>query len=317
MKRTYFSVLLSIPVVLAAIVLGELFLPVPSKPFTQLNWRSASYTLIAISDVKRKGENGTLLLRFNDGLEQFMRGDWKVFFPSNSSVYLYGSAPETQTASSTKPLLYNFIYAKSIYSVPIDSISGPIISVEENKDATYLAIGFSTGTQTQYCLAEHLNAQKPGCVSLLTPGIEQVKWDTDTKHELVLRTASGSLFTVDPWEKEEASPKPVIAEKDSTRLEKLDRLFYVPLADSAVSPGRGTRMLNRFLNLVIISDEKGRTVHRLPFGAAASWFLDDSHLLIKETNTLSVYDIESRILYPLIAENGIGSKTILFDKNFD
>lgn len=296
--------------------LALFFFPLPTRSLDKLVWKASSY-LIAIPHADREGKEGTLFLRVKDGKEQFMSGQWSVFYASNDSVYLYGSFSIDEAVSSTGLHLYNIYGGDKIYDIPLEHVSGSIVSTQENGIGTYVLLGSTSGTRTQYCLMTHLESKVPLCPTIGLPDVKNALWNPEKEHELVLQTASGTLFTVDPWEKEEGSPRAVTSDTDPKRLEQLSALFQVPAVDPRVSPGSDKKTLHTFLNLALVTDAHGWTLHWLPPGADVAWYFDADHFLVKESNRISLYDLKSRMFSTLLEEKGVGKKSLLFHNETD
>lgn len=308
-------------IVPAVLVFGYLvfvvsvLLSVQVKPLVELSFKRAASYLIAVPSVKRDGVNGVMTLRVRDGKEQFVPGKWDIFYASNSSVYLYGISSGFTGSSTTGPHLYNFLEGSKIFDIPLNSVSGSVIGIQENRPSTYLLIKsiVDEGAHTRYCLMEHLASKAPPCPVIGLSDIDQAVWSTENEHELVFLTKSGDVYTVDPWENQEGAPLAVSAEKDGDRFVKLKNLFQSLTLDPIHTSGNDSTSLMQIVNLAFVKDLKGKmSVYCLPLGSSIAWYFDQQHFLVKEKNRISIYDLLTRTLHPLLEEKGIGEGVVLF-----
>ena len=114
-------------------------------------------------------------------------------------------------------------------------------------------------------------------------------------------------------------PVRIDADKDAQRYAALNAVF----ADAPKIPdNETTKPLNetfmQFLNFLAIRDNKGWSLHRLPWSATkVAWLNDGDHLLVKSSDEIGVYEISTHSYAPVLVEKGIGQKTIRYRNERD
>jgi hypothetical protein len=308
----FFCLAAALPVAFFAAV--GIWLPTSQTSLDKLKWKSESQ-LIALTAASREGRRGILFIRLKDAKEQFIAGEWTAHFQDWGDVMAVGRFPPGYS-SSTGQRLYA-VKGDKILGLSLEKLA-PVVGVQESRNQAYLLMETRDGQKSGFCIMEWLKSRNPDCLPIRVENAVQSKWDRLAEHELIMRTASGTIYSVDPWEHGLESPKLISPDDDRRKFERARALLAEktpPSGNLTSSPVK--RKIARFLNLAIISDARGWSVHHVPLFSTLGWLKDGEHLLVKEQNRLGIYETATRSYAPLLREDGIGEKKMSYRNDRD
>lgn len=315
MKKIVLVPLLGLPTLALLILASTYLIPVRESSLDKIKWTTFPQ-LISIHDVTREGRQGLLLERLKDGKEQFIAGDWKSSYSAQGDLMLVGKFPEGYS-STTGQHLY-MVKNDKIFSVPLDKLEKTVTSVQISYNQAYLLFGMQDGDKTAFCVMEWAQQGPAECPAINAENISKGRWNPDNGHELLAITASGTIYSVDPWEKGIAEPKEITADNNlklHSQAEKILTDEREPAGNETTAPTHKTFL--RIFNLALIHDSSGWSIHRVPVTSTLYWLNDGSHLLIKEPDRIGIYELASRSYTGLLSETNIGEKEITYRNKAD
>lgn len=290
-------------------------IPVRESSLDKIKWTTFPQ-LISIHDVSREGRQGILLERLKDGKEQFIAGDWKSSYTAQGDLMLVGKFPEGYS-STTGQHLY-MVKNDKIFSVPLDKLDKPVTSVQISYNQAYMLFGMQDGDKTNFCVMEWAQKGPADCLAINAENVTKGRWNPDNGHELLAQTASGTLYSVDPWEKGMAEPKEITVENNPKLHRQAEKILRddPELDQNEISTPEHKTFLHIY-NLAFIRDSSGWSVHRVPVTSTLYWLNDGAHLLIKEPDRIGIYELASRSYTGLLSETNIGEKKITYRNKAD
>ena len=276
-----------------------------------LTWQTVP-NIIAIQDSDRENHQGILFIKLADGAEQFIAGDWKTSFADSGNVYAFGEFPPNYS-SQTGEQLYLIAQDGKIYDIELTS-SDPIISIQENRKASYLLIEIKSSQGKIFCVAE-LNFEKNlECEQINLDSEGLGLWNPQEEHQAVVKNNQGKIFTLDPWD-----PKLERIDPQDQREKYNELLALFEKQNQHQANTVDSKSFWKIANLVITKDSnQGWSFSPVPIFSKISPLADGEHLLIKESDQLSVLEPATHLLAPVLAEDKIGTKKIQFrNSGFD
>ncbi len=310
MKKTVLIPIVALPIIAVLVLASTYLIPVHDSILSKITWKSMPQ-LISINDMEREGHKGLLLKRLKDGKEQFIAGNWKTSYTSQGNVLIVGEFPEGYSSTTGQHLF--MVKNDKIMSVKLDNVTGTVVSVEESPNQAYLYFVTKDGEKNGSCMMDWIKAGQPDCLPIKVADITKARWESGQGHELVVQNASGTYFSVDPWENGLQEPKTISPDEDKKRLDQARKLLTD--ARELKDEESGTKKPKTYLrifDLAFIHDGAGWSVHRVPRISSLYWLNDGEHLLIKEASKLGLYEPATRTYVNLLTEEGIGSKDVTY-----
>lgn len=281
-----------------------------SAGLEDLKWQNIP-NIIAIQSSFRENHQGILFIKLNNGAEQFIAGNWEASFADSGNVYAFGEFPPNYS-SQTGQQLYLIAGDEKIYDIELTS-SDLIISIQENRQASYLLIEVESSQGKIFCVAE-LNLEKNlDCEQINLDSEGQGLWNPGEDHQAVVKNKQDEMFTLDPWD-------PKLNHVDSQEEpEKYNELLALFENQEKYQPNKvKDKSFWKIANLVIVKDQdNGWSFYPVPILSRAAPLSDGQHILIKERSQLSVLDLVTRQSATFLEEN-IGNKEIQFrNSEFD
>lgn len=268
--------------------------------------------LLSIAPYKQNDEGGTMLIRLDDGMEQFMPGSWTFELTQFENAIIYGVQPNKNQNDPKNQEIY-FIH-KGIKIIPItpDEKPGLVASVKENIRATYLFITFKNATKPgeSFCVYEIVGSHDTSCLALPLDHIARGAWIPHPKryHTLILQTENGSFFRYDPWG-EKIEP---ILETDN-EYQEAGALIEKEYFEEKKSQKRDYSFTMFRIPFFFITLEGGRIgIYRRPLFSTVSPIEDDQHFLIKTNTSLSVVELTTKKTADLAIRPDMNKKKIQF-----
>lgn len=306
-RKIIIAIILASGMILAAAGLHYYWPPSRLVRLGDLKWQAVP-PLVFVNGEQREQRRGLLVIRVKDAKEQFVAGDWQADYGADGSLLAFGRFP-TGYASTAGQHFY-LIQAGGVQGTGLDRVQDEVTSAQLNSNGAYLLLGTSTAAGQDFCVLEWKSAVTPDCLRARGERLVKAEWDPASDHQLAALTASGQLLLVDLWEHGLADPKPVTAEAAPA----LHRRLAALLADRASTPASlaaaGHRSFRTFLGLLLIKDSRGWSVHRRPLGSTLGWLDDGDHLLVKQRDSLGIYEVSSRSYAPLLDEPAVGDRTV-------
>lgn len=285
------------------------FLPNYAAPLPDLLWKQEP-NLLALSNIERLDQAGLLFIRLQDGKEQFIAGNWQVNF-SDSGAYVFGEFPEGYSKQTDQQIY--FISNDRIHEITLTGFSDQITAVHEDPTATYIFIETLSEKSTFYCIAKRILDGSPSCQQLNINKPTRAQWNPEQEWELMLKTEEGKLYTYDPQEKKMHFISP---DDKPEQHQQLTLLFTASIKPQQFMLGDQENNFWRFLNIVLVKNAEGWSWHRIPLRTQKiAWLADDEHLLIVEQHRLSILELPTNKLAPVIEEDTVGRKTIIIQHN--
>jgi len=316
MKKKNLSLSVGAIIVLAATItaigFASQYTPFKFVPLDEMQWDQPP-GLVAVKSVEREGQkNGTLFIRLKDGKEQFVYEGWDVKFSDYGSAFAFQK--EYAPPADSPYVLYYIEDGRNITKLTIENSGGYIKDMQENPLRTYLFAEIVKKNASTFCILERVASNSSAnkdqkCLELGISDVDRGLWDPNHERELVVKTTSDRIFTLDPWEKR---PRQIYAEGDTKQTyEALLQLFQEKTGDASSYYGSSSK--KRFFQLpfasIIIEDRKW-TLLPLTTETKLSW-IDDEHLLAKRGDSLDIIEYKTRRIAELLNEKDIHTKPVL------
>lgn len=275
-----------------------------SVSLEKLFWDDSAPVFIEVDNVPRDEKQAVLFIRLKDGKEQSVIGTWNVTF-DRKNAFAYGNelneSMASSTATSTGPYLLD-LNMNRIRIFTANKLKGEIRRAFESSNGSYVAVRVDSGSEHSYCLIETTSLPQKDCFLIDASNDDEVLWNPSNDHELVLKTATSSLATIDAWDGENGRRHYVTDQQDQKRFKELSALF-----DRETPKFR----VIRFFGLTAVDAGRGWTLFQIPRTGNIA-LLDNNHLLVKEQDGLSIIEIGTRSIAKLSSLKDVGSKSIFY-----
>ena len=202
----------------------------------------------------------------------------------------------------------------NIYDIEL-STDHEIVSIQENPQANYILITLSGEKGTAFCVSEFVLQSSIECEQINFDRDGQGLWHPDEDHLAVVKNSEDDIYTLDPWN---PALHNIDADTEAARYEELLELF--DNAAATREPNRvGEKSFWKIANVIIARDAyDGWSMHPAPLFASIAPLSDGAHVLLKESGRLSVLELDSNSMVPVLQEDDLGDKTIeLRNAGFD
>lgn len=303
----------TIAMLLFSIVVARRY-PHTYTTLSELQWNTPP-GIIAVWFPVIGGEYAVDMFRLKDGLRQrFLNANWKVFFTDAGNAFVYTPPPEEEDTNDHK--LYYIQTGEDITTINLKKV-GNLTAIHEDPSSTYIVIEYTTEQSRFYCFNERAKLNKDeeqNCTQLGVKGHPESRWNPELKHELILRSPAGTLYTFNPkTSAKKKAPQLISEDRDPKHYTKLLALFDAPLPLNKISPpSGGTRTFGKILNLLMIKEKDNWTFIHIPLRAKVAWLPDGEHLLVKVPNKLAVLQIKDRKWATIFNDQGIGKHQLQF-----
>lgn len=310
MKYAHLLGIIAIP----AIVIGGVcwrFSRTETAKLSDLRWAKNAPTFVIEKEAAKKAYTGPLFIRLRDGKDQFIAGNWDLSF-DESNIFAYGNfAKSTSTADATSTSIFSPTTGPYVLRIDEDAIAileqkklnGKALSGINSLNGSYIGLTIDSKDHP-FCVIETTADQKDRpCIDVPVDQTDEVAWNPMVDHEIVTRSATGSIATIDLWDGS-AMHKNVLTRVDNQK--KYDTLTHAFPAKQDEQT-----KIQRAMGVTAIRNEKGWHFFRLPSDARVTMLSDENHLLIQEKNDLQILEISTKKIAPLYHEDGIGQKEIL------
>lgn len=272
----------------------------------EITWNGEP-NIVAINTAERQGEVGLLTIRVQNGKEQFFAGEWDVDFASANTLYAFGEFPYGYSEEPGQHIYR--VNEQGLEELAVtDADYGELMSVTENPRSTYVLSEVLRDTRQTYCLAERID-DGDGRASITCDQLDfvegtRVRWNPDHDQNVLGLDLDDVIHVYDPWEEtfdavdEDADPElyPELIKYFETQ-EDLSNLY--------------DRIISTQMGQVVVSypDAEDETV-RVPFGSDVAWLADANHFLLRDGDSLYIYEISSQRRALLAEGDYITSATI-------
>ncbi|MBI4250225.1 hypothetical protein HY622_01405 [Candidatus Uhrbacteria bacterium] len=316
MKKKNLSIsigaIIVLTVAIAVLEFALRYVPLKFVPLDEMQWARPP-GLVAVKGVEREGQkNGTLFIRLKDGKEQFVYEGWDVTFSDYGSAFAFQK--KYIPPANSPYVLYYIEDGRNVTKLTIENSGGYIKDMQENPLRTYLFAEIVKNNASTFCILERVPSNSSAdkdqkCLELGISDVERGLWNPNHERELVVKTTSRRIFTLDPWEKR---PRQIYAEGDTKQAyEVLLQLFQEKPSD--ISSYYDSSSKKQFFQLpfaTIIMEGRGLTLLPLSADTKLSW-VDDGHLLAKGNDSLDIIEYKTGRTANLFNEKETHAKAVL------
>lgn len=258
---------------------------------------------IVLTNVNRRGENGTLILRLTDGEDQFFPGDFNFSYGNDRRLYVFG---DVQLEDRLKRVLYVVNELDGIKEVDASDVGGPISKVIESPDGNYIIIRFEVDGVSEHCISERDIDGNLKCDRYASTENPDVIWHPEKPHHTLFRAAQ-KIREIDQW-----SPDPTTYRQDENpdEYQKLDDFFNADNQQTSWTDG----IYSIGVGHVAFPYERTTWMpYFIPGSGVATWIYNYDHILVKTDTSLSLYALSSKKVTPLVEGQDLSDSVIHTD----
>lgn len=287
-------------IVFLAIVLfigGFFFLQVEEVGIEDITWESIP-AKIAFNPVERASQNGLLITRLSDGVEQFYVGEWDTAFEFGNNVYIFGSENK-----ESEQKVFRINAQDKVSEITIPKEFGEVVDVSQNANASYISIQTKYQNVSYVCVAELANNIDLNCNKLAILGDIESIWNPENEQEALFKSSakdSYKIFALNPWNDVE----PRSYEKEAKEYEQYLSYFE--------RKGEQRGRVHKFLNIAYIELDGRRYLQHVPLNSELVLFADYEHILIKNKDTVEVQEFSTKKRAELYTLPELENTTIYF-----
>lgn len=297
-KRIYVASFLGL---LGILVLGFFLLTQKSSvDISEIGWETNPGFLV-FPEIERNNTEGLLLVRMIDGIDEFLPGSWGVDFGKNNQAYVYGRTPETEEGHS---IIHAFNPDRNVERMDIHSKDLDIINIKESGDGSYISARAENIDSLSFCIGTFKGRNESDCGKIYHQPSTLAAWNPDKDREFIFMNENDVVNVFDPWEE-----KPLVV-SETNETERYNKLKEIVIADQEAKSG--SISINQFGPFVVTRKNGSYAIHRFNFGAKVAQIHDNSHLVIKNEDSIDIYNIENRKYARYIDEKDIGKAKISF-----
>lgn len=304
-----FALLVTVTAV-AVFALADKYTSFSPVSLNEIHWDQPP-GLIAIKGIEREGhDDGTLFIRLKDGKEQFVYEGWDVKFSDYGSAFAFQK--EFIPSTDTPHVLYYLQDGEFVTKLTIENSGGYIKDAEENPGRTYVFVELVKNNTSTFCILERVPSSgtvvgDQQCLELGISDVDSGLWNPGHERELVVKTKSNRIFTLDPWEKR---PRQIYATGDSKKsYDAFIELFTKKTTDPSFYYGAQPK---RFIQLPIATLVQDTTWSILPpmTDAKLAW-VDDGHIVAKRSDSLEIIEYKTGRVAGLLYQSHMKDKPTL------